>query len=390
LDLTLFIKKSEDCMKFLLKIFLLIVALINVLVAAPISTSAKYAIIMDFDTENILLDKSAKSRIYPASMSKLMTLYILFEQISEGAISFDSEFLVSKKAWKKGGSKMFVEVGSYVKVIDLLKGIIIQSGNDACIVVAEGISGNEQAFADLMNVKAKELGLLNSNFKNSTGWPDKDHYMTPYDLALLSKKIIDTFPSFLNMFKEKEFTFNNIKQGNRNPLLYSYKYSDGLKTGYTDESGFSLAATALKSGRRLITVLSGMDSVKERRDETIKLLEWGFREYVNVNLFEKNEAIIEVDVWLGNKAIIELITKEDINFTLRKKNINNYSASVVYNNPIAAPIKTNIQYGKLVIKNTFKGTLTYPLYAKQNINKAGIFKKISSAFSYFIFGGYAE
>ncbi len=377
-------------MKFLLKVFLLLVLGINVLATAPIATTAKYAVIMDFDTENILLDKSANIRIYPASMSKLMTLYILFEQISEGSISLDSEFLVSQKAWKKGGSKMFVEVGSYVKIKDLLKGIIVQSGNDACIVVAEGISGSEQAFADLMNSKAKELGLQNSNFKNSTGWPDKDHYMTPYDLALLSKKIINNFPSFFNMFREKEFTFNNIKQGNRNPLLYSYKFSDGLKTGYTEESGFSLAATAEKSGRRLIAVLSGMNSVKERKDETIKLLEWGFREYININLFEVNETIVEADVWLGNKAIIELITKEDINFTLHKKNINNYSATVVYDNPIAAPIKTNTQYGKLIIKNTYKGILTYPLYAKENIKKAGIFKKVSSAFSYFLFGGYAE
>ncbi len=377
-------------MKFFLKVFLLLVLSINVLVAAPISTSAKYAVIMDFDTENLLLNKSAKSKIYPASMSKLMTLYILFEEISEGSITLDSEFLVSKKAWKKGGSKMFVEVGSYVKIKDLLKGIIVQSGNDACIVVAEGISGSEQAFADLMNVKAKELGLQNSNFKNSTGWPDKDHYMTAYDLALLSKKIISNFPSFFNMFREKEFTFNNIKQGNRNPLLYSYKFSDGLKTGYTEESGFSLTATASKSGRRLIAVLSGMDSIKERKDETIKLLEWGFREYVNVNLFEENETIIEADVWLGNKAIIDLITKDTINFTLHKKNISNYSATVVYNNPIAAPISVNTQYGKLIIKNTFKGDITYPLYAKENIKKAGIFKKISSVFSYFVFGGYAK
>ena len=377
-------------MKFLLKVLSLLIININVLASAPISTSAKFAIIMDFDTENILLDKSAKSRIYPASMSKLMTLYILFEEISNGGITLDSEFLVSEKAWKKGGSKMFVEANNYVKIKDLLKGIIVQSGNDACIVVAEGISGSEQAFAELMNLKAKELGLLDSNFKNSTGWPDKEHYMTPYDLAILSKKIISDFPSFFNMFQEKEFTFNNIKQGNRNPLLYSYKFSDGLKTGYTDESGFSLAATASKSGRRLIAVLSGMDSVRERKDETIKLLEWGFREYVNVNLFEENEAIVEADVWLGNKAIIDLITKNDINFTLHKKNINNYSATVEYNNPIPAPITTDTQYGKLIIKNTFKGDLIYPLYAKENIKKAGVFKKISSAFSYFIFGGYAE
>ena len=377
-------------MIFFFKLLILFFIYLKPILAVPISTSAKFAVIMDFDTENILLDKEANSRIYPASMSKLMTLYILFEEISNGSISMDSEFLVSEKAWKKGGSKMFVEVGSYVKVKDLLKGIIVQSGNDACIVVAEGVSGSEEAFVDLMNSKSKKLGLLNSNFKNSTGWPDNEHYMTPYDLALLSKKIINDFPSFFNMFKEKEYTFNNIKQGNRNPLLYSYKFSDGLKTGYTEASGFSLAATAEKSGRRLIAVLSGMDNVKERKDETIKLLEWGFREYININLFNKNETIIEADVWLGDKPIIDLITKENINFTLQKKNINNYAAKVVYNNPIPAPIYSNTVYGKLIIKNTFKGDLVYPLYAKENIKKAGAFKKISSAISFFLFGGYAE
>ena len=377
-------------MKFITKLLILLTIYVKTISSAPISTSAKFAIIMDFDTENILLDKEANSRIYPASMSKLMTLYILFEELSQGSISMESEFLVSKKAWKKGGSKMFVEVGSSVKIKDLLRGIIVQSGNDACIVIAEGISGSEEAFVDLMNIKAKKLGLMNSNFKNSTGWPDDEHYMTSYDLALLSKKIITDFPTFFNMFKEKEFTFNNIKQGNRNPLLYSYKFSDGLKTGYTEDSGFSLAATAEKSGRRLIAVLSGMESVKERNDETIKLFEWGFREYVNINLFDKNETIIEADVWLGDKAIIDLFTNKNVNFTLQKKNITNYSAKVIYNNPIPAPIKANTEYGKLIIQNTFKGDLVYPLYAKENVEKAGIFKKISSALSFFIFGGYAE
>ena len=377
-------------MKFITKLLILLTIYVKTISSAPISTSAKFAIIMDFDTENILLDKEANSRIYPASMSKLMTLYILFEELSEGSINMESEFLVSKKAWKKGGSKMFVEVGSSVKIKDLLRGIIVQSGNDACIVIAEGISGSEEAFVDLMNIKAKKLGLLNSNFKNSTGWPDDEHYMTSYDLALLSKKIITDFPTFFNMFKEREFTFNNIKQGNRNPLLYSYKFSDGLKTGYTEDSGFSLAATAEKSGRRLIAVLSGMESVKERNDETIKLFEWGFREYVNINLFDKNETIIEADVWLGDKAIIDLFTNKNVNFTLQKKNITNYTAKVIYNNPIPAPIKANTEYGKLIIQNTFKGDLVYPLYAKENVEKAGIFKKISSALSFFIFGGYAE
>ncbi len=374
----------------LIKILIILFLSVQNLTSAPIFTKAKYAIVMDYDTENILFSKLANEKIYPASMSKLMTLYLLFEELSQGTISLESEFNVSKKAWKKGGSKMFVEANSYVKVKDLLKGIIVQSGNDACIVVAEGISGNEKTFAELMNAKAKELGLKNSNFTNSTGWPDKNHYMTPLDLAILSKRIIEDFPEFFSMFKDKEYTYNNIKQTNRNPLLYSYKFSDGLKTGYTEESGFSLAATADKSGRRLIAILSGMESARERKEETIKIFEWAFREYVNVHLFNQNETIIEADVWLGKKALIDLITNKDIKFTLKKKNLKKYTAKVVYNSPIQAPIEKNKEYAKILITNTISGKIEYPLYAKENIKKAGVFKKLSSALSYFIFGGYAE
>ena len=358
--------------------------------SAPISTKAKYAIVIDYDTEAILFEKDAYEKIYPASMSKLMTLYVLFDELSKGTLDLDTEFFVSKKAWKKGGSKMFVEPESKIKVKELLKGITVQSGNDACIVVAEGISGDEEAFSNLMNEKAIEIGLKGSNFTNSTGWPDENHYMTPYDVAILSKKIIEDFPNFFNMFKDKEYTFNNIKQNNRNPLLYSYKYADGLKTGYTEESGFSLAATAKKSNRRLIAVLSGMENNKERRDETTKVIEWAFREYTNVSLFKANEPIVEADVWLGNKAIVDLITKYDVQFTIPKKNLKTYTAKVLYNSPLEAPINKDSIYGKLLVSNTINGQIEYQLYANEVIKKAGVFKKLSSAISYFIFGGYAE
>ena len=358
--------------------------------AVPISTKAKYAVVMDYDTGNILFNKSAEQRIFPASMSKLMTIYILFEALAEGKINLDSEFHVSKKAWKKGGSKMFVELDSNVKVIDLLKGIIVQSGNDACIVVAEGISGDEDTFAELMNAKAREIGLVNSNFTNSTGWPDDNHYMTPLDLAVLAKRLIQDFPDFFKLFKEKEYTYNNIKQNNRNPLLYSYKFADGLKTGYTEISGFSLTSSAIKSNRRLIAVLSGMDNAKERKDETIKVLEWAFREYTNIKLFSKGDSIIEADVWLGKKAIIDLVAKNDILFTLQKKNKKKFQAKVILNSPIQAPISKDETYGKIIISDTINGNIEYSLVAKENIKKAGIFRKISSAFSYLIFGGYAD
>ena len=364
--------------------------LLSSLKALPISTTAKYALIVDYDTESILYEKEADAKIFPASMSKLMTLYILFESISNGTVSLDDEFLVSKKAWKKGGSKMFLEPNSKVKVKDLIKGIIVQSGNDACIVVAEALSGDEDSFAKLMNIKANNLGLRNSNFINSTGWPDADHYMTSNDLAKLSIRIIKDFPEFFHMFKEKEYTYNNIEQNNRNPLLFSYNFSDGLKTGYTEDSGYSLAATAKKNNKRVILILSGMESKKERKKESIKLFEWAFREYTNVSLFKKDEAIIEADVWLGKKAIVELYSKKDVLFTIHKKDLRKFQALVSYNSPIPAPIKENVEYAKLVITNTVNGNLEYSLFAKNKIEKAGIFKKLTSALSYLIFGGYAE
>ena len=378
-------------MNFLKKAtFILLFLFSNNMQALPATTSAKYALIVDFDTGNVLYEKDANSRVYPASMSKLMTLYILFEALEDGIVSLDSEFYVSKKAWKKGGSKMFVEPETKVKVIDLLKGIIVQSGNDACIVVAEGLSGSEESFAELMNIKAKEIGLFESNFENSTGWPNENHFMSVYDLATLSKRIIADFPEFFHYFKEKEYSYNEISQNNRNPLLYSYKYSDGLKTGYTEDSGFSLSATAKKGNRRLILILSGMDSMKERKNEAIQLFEWAFREYSNVKLFKQKETILEADVWLGKKAILELYSKKDIIFTLKRKDMGNFAAKVIYNSPIPAPVIKDQEYAKLVVSNTIKGDIIYPLYAQESIEKAGIIKKISSAIGYLIFGGYAE
>ncbi len=371
-------------------VFLMFFLITNNIFSLPTTTTAKYALIIDYDTGNILYEKKADSRIYPASMSKLMTLYILFEAIEEGTVDLESKFYVSKKAWKKGGSKMFVEPESKVNVLDLLKGIIVQSGNDACIVVAEALSGSEKSFAELMNIKAKELGLQNSNFTNSTGWPDQNHYMSLKDLGILSIRIIKDFPEFFHYFKEKEYRYNDISQNNRNPLLYSYNYSDGLKTGYTEDSGFSLSATAKKGNKRLVLILSGMESMKERKNEATKLFEWGFREFSNIKLFSKGETIIEADVWLGKKAILDLYSQKEIIFTVKRKDAKNFKAKVVYDSPIPAPIYKDTKYADLVVSGTISGDIIYPLYAKENIDKAGIFKKISSAVGYLIFGGYAE
>tara|TARA_B100001989_G_scaffold80128_1_gene55387 strand:+ start:78 stop:1217 length:1140 start_codon:yes stop_codon:yes gene_type:complete len=363
---------------------------INIIIASNFSSKAEYATVIDLDTEAVLYSKNANSKVYPASMSKLMTLYILFEEIQNGSLSLESKLYVSEKAWRKGGSKMFLEAGDEVSVNDILKGIIIQSGNDACIVVAENISGDEDSFADLMNEKAKELGLENSNFTNSTGWPDDNHYMTVSDLAKLSARIIKDFPEFFHLFKEKNFTYNNISQNNRNPLLFSYKFADGLKTGYTEASGYSLAATALKNKRRLILIVSGLDSEKERRQETQKLFEWAYKNFINIKLFDKSDVVQQVDVWIGKKAVTDLYSDQDIFFTIKKENKNKVLAKVVFNNPIVAPIDLNTAYGKVIVSDTLKGTIEYPLYAREEIYKAGFFKKITTALSYLIFGGYAE
>ena len=363
---------------------------INALLANNFSSKANFASVIDFETGAILYEKNSNSKIYPASMSKLMTLYILFEEIQNGSFSLDSKLDVSEKAWRKGGSKMFLEPGERVAVKDILKGIIIQSGNDACIVVAENISGTEESFADLMNQRAAELGLKNSNFTNSTGWPDENHYMTASDLAILSSKIIKNFPEFFHLFKEKNFTYNNISQNNRNPLLFSYNFADGLKTGYTEDSGYSLAATAIKNNRRLILIISGLESEKERKKESKKLFEWAFKNYTNIKLYKKNDIVQQVDVWIGKKAVTDLYSNQDIIFTIKKENKKKFDAKVIFNNPIIAPINTKTVYGKIVISNTIKGNIEYPLYSREEISKAGFFKKITTAISYLIFGGYAE
>ena len=237
----------------------------------------------------------------PSSMSKIMTIYYLFKKIKEGEITIDDEFEVSKKAWKKGGSKMFVEINSKVRVEDLIRGIIVQSGNDACIVVAEGISGSEAAFAEELNLLADEIGLKDSNFTNSTGWPDPEHLMTINDLLTLTIRTIEDFPELYNYYAEKEFTYNDIKQLNRNPLLYKDIPADGLKTGHTSLGGYGLVATTKFNDRRLILVLNGLSSNSERSKESQRLMRIGFNMFKNVTLAEKEERITSIPVWSGKK-----------------------------------------------------------------------------------------
>lgn len=291
--------------------------------AAAIETQARNAILMDYDTGQYLYVKDHEKMVPPASMSKLMTVNMIFEKLKDGSLSLDDTFTVSERAWKlggaaSGGSTMFLKIGEKVRVEDILKGILIQSGNDACIVAAENLAGSEDDFAEMMNKRARELGLNNSSFVNSTGLPHPDQKMSVEDLAKLARHIIKEFPEFYHIFSEKYYTHNNITQGNRNPLLYSMPNADGLKTGHTEEAGFCLTASAKKGERRLIEVMTGMNSNKERSEEAERLMEWGFREFNNYNLLNKGQEIADIPVVFGNEKEVRLVVPETVKRTLKK------------------------------------------------------------------------
>ncbi len=283
-----------------------------------IETKADSAVVLDVNSNTILFEKNADIKQGPASMSKLMLIYMVFERIQNRTLSMEQEFLVSKKAWKFGGSKMFVNVGDMVSVEDLLKGVIVQSGNDACIVLAEGMSGSEKNMVDEMNEKSRELGLTNSNFENVTGWPHEDHYMSLKDIAILSRLIITKFPEYYYMFSLNDFTYNDIKQFNRNKLISIDGY-DGLKTGRTSQSGYGIATSALRNDRRVVSVVNGLNSDKERINETKKLVNWSFRGFVNYNLYKEEEPIQLAKVWLGKESFVPLVLNEDLTVTIKKK-----------------------------------------------------------------------
>ena len=318
----------------------------NALASLPFDTKAKYAYLIDFDTGYVMFDKNGKEPMSPSSMSKLMTTYLIFEKLKNGGLSEEDEFQVSTNAWRKGGAKsgsstMFLNPNTKVKVKDLLRGIIVQSGNDACIVAAENISGSEEQFAEEMTIRGKELGLKNSSFKNATGIPEKGHEMTAEDLAFLSSLIIRNFPEYYPLYSEKSFTYNKIKQGNRNPILYSMPGADGIKTGHTKQAGYGLAASVKdkETGRRLIAILNGLPSMKARSEEAKSLLNWGFREFDNYRLLSEGKKVDTLPVWLGQEEAVEAVTDKEVLITMPRKYRNEIKAVVSYDGPIAAPVK---------------------------------------------------
>lgn len=359
--------------------------------AAAIETQARNAILMDYDTGQYLYVKDHEKMVPPASMSKLMTVNMIFEKLKDGSLSLDDTFTVSERAWKlggaaSGGSTMFLKIGEKVRVEDILKGILIQSGNDACIVAAENLAGSEDDFAEMMNKRARELGLNNSSFANSTGLPHPDQKMSVEDLAKLARHIIKEFPEFYHIFSEKYYTHNNITQGNRNPLLYSMPNADGLKTGHTEEAGFCLTASAKKGERRLIEVMTGMNSNKERSEEAERLMEWGFREFNNYNLLNKGQTIAEIPVVFGSEKQVRLVVPETVKRTLKKSQVPKIKMTAVYDKPVKAPVAAGDKLGEVRIELDGQEMENLPLVADRNVEKLGFFGRIGQNLKYLLFG----
>jgi D-alanyl-D-alanine carboxypeptidase (penicillin-binding protein 5/6) len=354
---------------------------------AAIETRAREAILIEVETGTVLLEKDADQSMPPASMSKIMTAYMVFERLKEGRLSLDDTLQVSERAWRKGGSKMWVEVGSQIRVEDLLRGVIVQSGNDACIVLAEGLSGTEELFAEEMTERAHEIGLLDSTFMNSTGWPDPNHRTTARDLAKLAVRTIEEFPEYYHYYSEKEFTWAGITQGNRNPLLYKALGADGLKTGHTEEAGYGLTASAARGDRRLVLVINGLPSVRARTEESIKLIQWGLREFENYALFEAGETVEAAAVWLGSEETVPLVADGEVLVTLGRKARKDMKVTVNYASPIPAPIEQGQEIATLVVTPGDGQTeIRLPLYAGASIERLGPLGRLYAAAKFMIFG----
>ncbi len=338
-----------------------------------IETTAREAILIDMSTGSVLLERNPDDTMPTASMSKIMTVYMVFEALEQGRLSLDDMLPVSEYAWRKSGSKMFVEVNTTVRVEDLIRGIVVQSGNDASIVVAEALGGTEEEFARQMTERARELGMTNSSFRNSTGWPDPGHFSTARDLAILAQRIISDFPQYYHYFAELEFTFSDIKQGNRNPLLYRDFGGDGLKTGHTDEAGYGLTGSAQRDGRRLVLVLNGLESVTVRAEESARLISWGFREFENYELFAADETVEAVEVWMGVEDTVPLVLAEDLAVTLRRAVRNDLEVTVRVDEPVAAQIAAGQALGTLVVTAPDTPPRTVPLLAGADIERRGFF-----------------
>ena len=340
--------------------------------AQAIETAAPYMILIDAASNTVLLEKAADEPVPPASMSKLMTVEIIFNALKEGRVKLDDIFHVSENAWRKGGatsggSTMFAKLNSDISLSDLIQGIIIQSGNDACIVVAEGMAGTEEAFVTLMNKRAAELGLTNSTFANVTGLPDPSHRMSVRDLAKLARHIIMTYPEYYKYYSQTEFTWNGITQRNRNPLLREAPGADGMKTGYTDESGYGLVGSVVRDDRRVILVMNGLKSIRERAEEARKIIDWSFRAFEQVTIFEDGVAAGEASVYGGEKGRVKLVGKGPIRILLPRTARRKMDARIVYQGPLIAPVDEGKQVAELRVTTEEGVNLAVPLYTGESV-----------------------
>ncbi|MFN7226947.1 MAG: D-alanyl-D-alanine carboxypeptidase family protein [Holosporales bacterium] len=354
----------------------------------PPMLRAKHAILIDADTSTVLFDRESNDVMYPASMTKLMTVYLIFERIKDGRLKWDDTFSVSRKAWRQQGSRSFIEPGMSISVRDAVLGIIVHSGNDMSVAAAEALAGSEQAFADLMTEKAKQIGMKNTVFRNATGLHDPGHVSTAADLAILGLRIIKDFPEYYPMYSTPEFTMNGITQPSRNPLLKKdFEGGDGLKTGHTDNAGYGFVGSAIRHGRRLIGVVAGLPSPAVRADDIITLLEWGFLNFDNYSIAKAGQPVIQAPVWLGEHKQASLTSSENLVLTLPVAAARNLKASVQYSEPLPAPLKKGQQVGTIKLEGeALRQTYTVPLVVSEDNQKVGSFTALRRRLIYLVTG----
>jgi D-alanyl-D-alanine carboxypeptidase (penicillin-binding protein 5/6) len=373
-------------------IVFLAIVLASIVEAGQLSKKARQfinagqAVLIDYETGDYLFEKCADERCVPSSMTKLMTLYLLFSAISSNRIKLDDEFPVSEAAQKMKGSRSFFQAGTMAKIEDLIRSIVVHSGNDACIVVAEGMAGDVEAFVEEMNEKGKEFGLQNTNFVNPTGMPDEEHFSSVRDLATISRRIISDFPQFYRYFSEKIFTVNSITQQNRNTLLGNAQHVDGLKTGKTNSGGYGIAASASNDGKRLIVVVNGCRTSRERANDANKLLALGFKEFTPFKIAEAGKQISEISVWLGVKDKVGLCPHEDVTVLMPKKYRKLLKVEVKLSEPVDAPIALGAKLGELVYKYGNVTSRKYDLFAQEFIARADFFQRAKISLKHLIFG----